>query len=296
MRFVGFIFSVLIHACIVFVGTWAFVSSVDMLDEEFIIVPIELVTIDETTNLRAPEPEPVPEEEEPPQEEAPEPEPEPEPEPPPPEDEPNDVVDELGEEEETTDAPEPEPEPEPVAPETSEQPLEEDTPEPEPQPDQVTPEKPSVDRSFLDSILQTAEEKREERIADREEQRAADLKRIEDANRSMRSAGDRARDTATWNAMLISKLNGCWRDPSDMANAERLKVSYRIMFNRDGNLQLPPRRISPRQISQSDQQMFVFDINAVRAIEKCAPYDDIFPPEHYEEWKEFTFNFGKALE
>ncbi len=94
--------------------------------------------------------------------------------------------------------------------------------------------------------------------------------------------------------MLKSKIEtSCYRDTSDMANADRLRATYSITFNRDGTLKRPPRRTQPAQIPMGDQQLRVFDINAQRAIQKCAPYSDIFPPELYDEWKDFTFIFGK---
>lgn len=295
---VGFPLALALHAMIAAGAYFVFPNAMHELDIESVIVPIEIVEVSDTTNLRAPQPDPVPTPDETPVvEDTPEPEaPPPLPEP---EEAPDDEVDELGEEEETAEAPETEPEPEPEPEPAEPEPTPEETPEPKPikTPEQVQPEpKPTVNEDFLNSVLKSAQEKKEQRTAEREAKQAADLKAVQDANKSTRSAGDRQRDTATWNDLLRSKLNTCWRDPSDMANAERLRVSYKIIFNRDGSLQRPPQRLKPAQISAGDQQMLVFDINAVRAIQKCAPYDDIFPPELYEEWKEFTFNFGIAIE
>jgi hypothetical protein len=30
---------------------------------------------------------------------------------------------------------------------------------------------------------------------------------------------------------------------------------------------------------------------ALRAVAQCAPYDDIFPPEHYEQWQSILIDF-----
>lgn len=263
------------------------------MSEELIIVPIELVTVADTTNLavsKPKEPEKVPEPE-------PEPDPTPEPDDPIPEDEAeiSDEPDPFAEEEGNTKATpeEVEPVPEEIEPEEAEpEKKPEPKPTPKPTPKVIPPEeKKETTNSFLNSVLQTTEDKKKTR--EREFKSAPDLKKVENANENKRSAGDRSRDTATWSTLLRSKIETkCFRDPSDMANAKRLKVTYKITFNRDGNLMRAPRRVQPTIIPAGDQQLRVFDINASRAIEKCAPYSDIFPPELYDEWKDFTLNFG----
>lgn len=276
---------------------FAFPMATTTMSEELIIVPIELVTVSDTTNLTAPQPKEA--------EEEPEPEPPvPEPEEVPPEDEPipeddaeiSDEPDPFAEEDGETETPpeEAEPVPEEIPepePEETKEPEPEPTPEPEPKVIPPEEDKQEKTNSFLNSVLKTTETKKKTR--EREYKAAPDLKKVENANENRRSAGDRQRDTATWTAMLKSKIETkCFRDPSDMANAERLKVTYKITFNKDGTLMRSPRRVSPTIIPGNDQQMRIFDINATRAIEKCAPYNDILPAEYYDEWKDFTFNFG----
>lgn len=276
---------------------FAFPMATTTMSEELIIVPIELVTVSDTTNLTAPQPKEA--------EEEPEPEPPvPEPEEVPPEDEPipeddaeiSDEPDPFAEEDGETETPpeEAEPVPEEIPepePEETKEPEPEPTPEPEPKVIPPEEDKQEKTNSFLNSVLKTTETKKKTR--EREYKAAPDLKKVENANENRRSAGDRQRDTATWTAMLKSKIETkCFRDPSDMANAERLKVTYKITFNKDGTLMRSPRRVNPTIIPGNDQQMRIFDINATRAIEKCAPYNDILPAEYYDEWKDFTFNFG----
>ncbi|ACT60075.1 TonB domain-containing protein [Hirschia baltica ATCC 49814] len=292
----GLFLSLIFHAAIFGSAYVVFPMATTTMSEELIIVPIELVTVSDTTNLTAPQPDPV---------EEPEPEPTPEPEEEaPPEEEPipeedaevSDEPDPFAEEDGQTESEPEEVEPEPE--ETAEpEPEPEVTPEPKPTPTptpKVIPpkeEKKEQTNSFLNSVLQTTEDKKKTR--EREYKAAPDLKKVENANQNKRSAGDRSRDTATWTTMLKSKIETkCFRDPSDMANAERLQVTYKITFNKDGSLMRSPRRISPTIIPGNDQQMRIFDINATRAIEKCAPYNDILPAEYYDEWKDFTFVFG----
>ncbi len=290
----GLFLSLVLHAAICGSAYVVFPMATTTMSEELIIVPIELVTVSDTTNLTAPQPDPV---------EEPEPEPTPEPEEEaPPEEEPipeddaevSDEPDPFAEEDGQTES-----EPEEVEPEPEEaaepEPEPEVTPEPTPTPTpKVIPpkeDKKEKTNSFLNSVLQTTEDKKKTR--EREYKAAPDLKKVENANQNKRSAGDRSRDTATWTTMLKSKIETkCFRDPSDMANAERLQVTYKITFNKDGSLMRSPRRISPTIIPGNDQQMRIFDINATRAIEKCAPYNDILPAEYYDEWKDFTFVFG----
>lgn len=282
--------AILFHAAIFGVGYVAWPTAVRPLQDDVVIVPIELVEIDTTTNLRPPAPEPestpepTPVEETPPE---PEPEPDPEPEPEPEAEEiiPEDTAEDEAPEPVNTPEPEPEPTPDP-------EPTDVKPPEPQQTPKADPTPKPR-DNSMFNDILKNSNQKKEERK--RNVKTAPDLAKVEDANRPKRSAGDRQRDTATWDAMLKSKLEttGCYRDPDDMANVERLQVTYEITFKRDGTLMRPPKRIRPLFIPPSDQQLRIFDLNAQRAIEKCVPYSDIFPPEHYEEWKDFKFNFGK---
>lgn len=293
----GFFLSILFHVLIFGSAYIAFPMAKTTMSEELIIVPIELVTIADTTNLPPPQPDE-------PEEEAPEPEPVPEPEEAPPEeepipeddaeisDEPDPFAEEEGETESEPEEAEPIPEETPEPEEAPPEPEPEPTPEPEPRVIPPEEDKKEKTNSFLNSVLQTTEVKKKTR--EREFKAAPDLKKVENVNKNKRSAGDRRRATATWNALLRSKLetSGCYRDPRDMANVERLNVLYAITFNRDGTLMRSPRRLKPTIIPQSDRQLRSFDLNASRAIEKCAPYDDIFPAEHYEEWKDFKFNFG----
>ncbi len=292
----GLPLSILLHAGIVASAYVAFPHTFEEIDEELIIVPIDLVVIDDTTNLalsKPDEPEDVPEPE---KVEEPEPEDTPEPldegeieEDPDPR-----AEDDLGEAEPIPeDEPEPEPEPEEAEPTPTPTPTPKPTPTPTPTPapPEPTPTTKKPDNSFLDRALQSTQQAKKTR--EREIKELPDLKEVKNARESTRSAGDRQRDTATWTALLKTKLTKCFADFADFAEADRLRTSYQINLNKDGTLLRPPRRIAPAQIPLGDQQLRVFDINAQRAIKKCEPYDDIFPPELYEEWKDFTFNFGK---
>jgi hypothetical protein len=265
------------------------------MSEMEIIVPIELVTVDDSTNLSYSDPDEPEEVPEPEPEETPEPEEEEPPEPPAEELEPDEEPDPLADDDVGEEEPEPVEEevvPEEVEPEPEEAPEPELTPTPEPK--VVPPEEDPREQtnSFLNRINKDLANKKRERKT--EQAKKPDFKEIENANKNLRSAGDRKRDTATWTALLKSKIETkCFRDPSDMANADRLSVTYKITFRKDGNLQRAPRRVKPSIIPMGDQQLRVYDINAQRAIEKCAPYNDIFPAELYEEWKDFTFVFGR---
>gem|GEM_PF-7055060 len=292
----GIFLSTILHGAIFGSAYVVFPMATTTMSEETIIVPVELVTIDDTTNLTTPQPDPV---------EEPEPEPTPEPEEVPPEeepipdedaevsDEPDPFAEEDGETESEPEVAEPEPEETPEeAPEPEETPEPEPTPTPEPKVIPPEEDKKEKSNSFFDGVMTTTQDKKKSR--EREYRAAPDFKKVENVNKNVRSAGDRARDTATWTAMLRSKLetSGCYRDPRDMANYDRLQVTYAITFTKDGRLMRTPRRLKPTIIPQSDRQLRTFDLNAQRAIEKCVPYDDIFPAEHYEEWKDFEFNFA----
>lgn len=275
----GLVLSLLVHAGILAAGL-VYLPRAARVFEDTPIVPIELVTVADVTNVRAaaPEPEPEPEEarEETVEDEIDEPAPAPEPEP-----EPEEVEPELIDVE-----PEPEPEPEPVEeepePEPEPEPVEEE-PEPQPEPERPQPERPA--EPSLEDMLGNLE---------REVDRARAETGTPDEGERRRSVGDGEQMTATLQDMLQSHLARCWRNSLDAPDPDELAVQVELSLGRDGNLTSPPRLVDQgRVLNSPNPYLRVAGERALRAANQCAPYP--LPPEYYSQWRQITVNFAPSL-
>lgn len=233
------------------------------------VLPVELVTIDEFTNLREiPRPEPTPDE--PQVEEAPEPEllPEPEPEPLP--------------EPEPAPAPIPEPEPEPApAPEPEPEAKIEPEPEPEPQPQRrPTPPReeprPAFDPSQISALL--------DKLPDEQPRRAA-------PTQPQRAATPSAQTQLTLSEIDAFKvqMRRCWSVPAGAANAQSLAVRIKVFLRPDGSLLQPPQLIDTSRLQSGDSYYRAAAESAMRAIRRCAPFR--MPADKYQSWREIDLNF-----
>jgi len=235
------------------------------------VLPVELVTIDEFTNLRdIPRPEPTPEE--PPAEElsepAPDPEPLPEPEP------------EPLPEPEAAPAPIPEPEPAP-APEPAPEAKVEPEPEPEPQPQRrPTPPreepKPAFDPSQIAALLDKLPEEQTRRAAPTQPQRAA-------------TPSAQTQLTLSEIDAFKVQMRRCWSVPAGAANAQSLAVRIKVFLRPDGSLLQPPQLIDTSRLQSGDNYYRAAAESAMRAIRRCAPFR--MPADKYQSWREIDLNF-----
>ena len=266
----GLVLSLLFHAGLVVAGI-VYLPKAARIVEGARIVPIELVTVSSTTNIRAAAPDPEPE---------PEPDPEPEPEPPvdaPIEQPPAPVEDPTPAPETVAPEPEPvqpdpepeiEPEPQPVAPE----------PDPEPEP-QETPEVPAEDSfgDFLNNLDRDLSNESGTATPD------------EGARRS--ASGDGERMTATLRDLFHSQAYRCWRSVLDMPYPENLGVVVEVRLERDGTLASPPRVLDEARIRASGNPFWLTAAERGRAaVIECGPYS--MPPENYSEWRLIEVNFS----
>jgi len=273
----GLVVSLVVHAGFIAAGVIYLPRAAQLL-ETTPYVPIELVSLAETTNVTAaaPEPEPEPEEEiieEPVEEEptlddaivdpAPAPEQAPEPEPEPAVITPDPVEDEAEPE------PEPEREPEPVR----EEPR---RPDPAPEPEPAEPDL----FADLDNLAATVAEAREEQANDEGQRR--------------RAVGNGETNTATLQVILQNHLARCWRNSLDAPHPDELAVEVELSLNRNGELMGPPRLVDQnRVLSSPNPYLRVAGERALRAASLCAPYP--LPPEQYSEWRQITANFAPSL-
>jgi outer membrane biosynthesis protein TonB len=254
MRF-GTFLSIAAHGAIVAAGM---VAGPVMLREStpMMILPVELLTIAEMTNVMAAAEEEAPTEEEPTAEAAPAPAP----------------------------APEPEAAPE-IVPETVPAPKPpEKKPEVKPAPPAPKRETPKREENFEDAlqgILQSVE-KTEARPAPRADRATPNLAAVGEKPRV--GVGDESAMTMTVADAIRDQLQrrGCWNDQKDMADARRLRTVIRVHFGRDGKLDEEPKLVDPARPPTGDPPMQVFVQRAFSALNKCNTPKYVVPPEYYE--------------
>ena len=298
--------SLLLHAAVIGAGylVWPYVGTTAT-EDEFVIVPVDLVDVGELTNVA-----PVLEE---PEEEA---EPEEEPEPVVPEEELEEDVPveeepdprDLPEDDVSTaaQAPEPETQDEDVMPDLDKAPEEEDEPqpeqeeEPEPKPDLPEPPNPTPEpkQNALDDFLSDAESTFE---SERQTKRASQpppqqQKRLLDetppAQEPRKGAGERSANTVRIEQLLYNQVYPCWDGVDDQPKPDRLNISLRVKFDAEGEVS-DIELVQPRRAPIGDRSMSLAIERGLRAVRKCAPYR--LPKDDYELWKTATINLGPAF-
>jgi hypothetical protein len=85
------------------------------------------------------------------------------------------------------------------------------------------------------------------------------------------SAGDKRRMTASIEDIIKSQLitNGCFADHSDMADAKRLRATFRVWFGRNGKFSQTYQLVSPAREPFNDPPLQAFIAHARRALDKC---------------------------
>lgn len=270
--------SLLLHAAL-FSGVTLFAADAAPFSEAKII-PVEILTIDEATNVsaavRAPEPKPEPVVEIPeimttptPMENAPE---------------AADVVSiapsappveqvaEIPPEPEITDSIVPQPEP---------------LPEPE-------PEEPSFDLDALSGLIDKTRETAPEVNQQVALESETAITRYEDAAR--RAVGEGSGMSATETDQLLSAMRKCWRMPAAATDAQNLRVRLRVNLVPGGqvaNVTLIDRAAS-RRLSPGNPFWEQAEREAIAAVHKCAPYD-FLPEARYAVWRELVLNLRPEL-
>lgn len=292
--------SIAIHAVVIGAGylAWPYVGT-SVVEDEFVVVPVDLVDVGAITNVA-----PVI-----PQEEPEEPEEQPEPIPPEPEPEEPDVP--VEEDIDTRDIEEsevatasqaapPEPEVEDVVPDLDAEPEEKPEEEPEEKPEVAKPENPNPrqNNNPLDDFLNSADSTFE---SEKETKRAAQLpKRSQDptmnqtppAQEPRRGAGDRTANTVRIEQLLYNQIYPCWDGVSDQPEPDRLNVSMRLELDAEGNL-VDVELVRPSRPPIGDRSMSLAIERALRAVRKCQPYR--LPRDDFELWKTPNINLGPAF-
>lgn len=262
--------SVLLHAGVIAWGVLALPSALPPPVKDTPIIPVELVSIGDVTNIVVkPKPAPKPKDEV--EKLAPDPllvtESKPEPEPEKAEIIPPDPTEKK-----------PPPKPEPKKPVKKEPPK----PVPKPKPAPKPKPKPAFDLAALEKKIEQHPAKNADTSPD-----GLDFSEMEqslDANAKM---------TATEIDLLKARMYECWRAPLDAPDPEKMVVRVRIHLNRDGTLQGAPIVLEHNKIESSGDPFWVAAANSARrAVIKCQPYE--LPPEKYTSWKDITLRFSAA--
>ncbi len=195
-------------------------------------------------------------------------------------------------------APAPAPEPE-VAPEiVPESVPAEKPPEAKAEPAPKAPERPrpppKKEESFEDAlqgILQSVEPK-ERRAAPAADKPAPNLASVGDKPRV--GVGDKSAMTITVADFIRDQLQrkGCWNDQKDMADARRLRTVIAVRFGRDGKFSDAPRLVEPSRQPTGDPPLQVFVQRAFSALNKCNSMGYQVPREYFEggsPWIEIEF-------
>lgn len=272
----GLPISLLLHAGVLFGATVVF-STVEPL-ERGQVVPVELITVAEFTDIRAsierrePIVQPEPEPELPMQVETSV-------------DNAADVADVINV------APDEEVTADPIAPpEIVPEKREELAPEPE----KVVEAKPSFDLERLSSLIDKS----------KDTSIVADSQIAEEGPQDRRVYADQAREgIGTARQMTLSELDAlnsamyrCWRKPVDATDLEKLVVRLQVDMLPGGFIKdvRVIDRAASRRASPGNPFWDVAEMRAVQAVTKCAPYD-FLPQEKFDQWQSLILNFRPKL-
>ena len=274
----GLPISFALHGAAIFGGLFMYKGGVPPLPETRII-PIELVTVTETTNIRAaikaPKPEKItPPEAEPMTLETP--------------------MENAPEEAEAKEAPKEAPElvevvkqAEVIVPDETALPV------PDKEIEEVKPAEPEpptfdLDKlaSMIDRSRETAPEKNQQKVLQSESNNYVF------AENSRAGSGEGTAMTVNEMDALQSAMYKCWRMPADAKNPEKLIVRLSVKILPDGYVQDVKIIDKARQRRNDPGNPFwdVAEQRAVRAVSQCGPYD-FLPAEKYSQWKDMTLNF-----
>jgi outer membrane biosynthesis protein TonB len=244
---VGLFGSLALHGAVVIATLFTVSHTLDIADQSPPVVPVDLVTVAQKTNIRATAhrvpkiaPTPVP--------------PMPKAMPTPP-------------------VPQPQAEPQPEPPKQAEaEPLPK-APAPRPPPRLKTkPEQDEQKKTFdVDKVLALLNKVAPSQAA------APDAP---DAPHTVRGFGAQNAMTADLVDALRSQIQPCWSPPVGAPHPERLIVTVDLFLNPDGSVAQPPQLLA----NSSDPYFEAAKEAAVRAIYTCAPYK--LPADRYAEWRE----------
>ena len=158
---------------------------------------------------------------------------------------------------------------------------------------ETAPKKPAtpaldLDRlaSMIDRSRETAPEKNQQKVLQSESNNYVF------AENARAGSGEGTEMTVNEMDALQSAMYKCWRMPADAKNPEKLIVRLSVKILPDGYVQ-DVKIIDKAQQRRGDPGNPFWDVaeqRAVRAVSQCGPYD-FLPAEKYSQWKDMTLNF-----
>jgi len=252
-------------------ASFAWPRAFDLSEEPSDIIPVELMTVAEATNVVAKVVEQPPEPKEP---EAQPPAPAPPPPPPPEEVE---VAPPLPEEKPT-----PPPEPPKV--------VESKPPPAPPVPRQRPKPEPPQPQFSVDSVLALLDSKAPKQAPTP----PTPPPQAQIAEAPQKGLGAQTASTLDLRDALLSQIRECWNVPVGAPTPEKLIVQVRVFLARDGSLAQPPL-LEPqtRVAAASNPYMRTAAEAALRAVNVCEPYR-LLPPDRYDSWREIVMTFDPS--
>lgn len=272
----GLPISLFLHAGVLFGASVVF-STVEPL-ETGRVVPVELITVAEFTDIRASlerrEPVVTPEPELPMQVET--------------------SVDNAAEVDDVINvAPDEEVTADPIAPPET-LPEKSDEREPEPEPEKIVEAKKSFDLDRISSLIDKSKDT--STVADSQIADEGSEERIVYADQAREGIGSGTQMTLSELDALNSAMYRCWRTPVDVTDLEKLIVRLQVDMLPGGfikDVQVIDRAAS-RRASPGNPFWDIAEMRAVQAVTKCAPYD-FLPQEKFDQWQSLILNFRPKL-
>jgi outer membrane biosynthesis protein TonB len=95
-------------------------------------------------------------------------------------------------------------------------------------------------------------------------------------------AGEKRAMKATILDIIATQLaKECWADHSDMADAKRLRATFRFEFNRNGKFKAQPQLIKPTRKPANDPPLNTYIVHAERALNQCNQIGWRIPEDYF---------------
>lgn len=302
---VGLIGSVLLHAGVVAATLFTFAHKLDIAQESPPVVPVELVTIANKTNLTPTvkvRPKAPPKEEKP----VSSPEPEKVETPPPPEEKPQPEKLEEKPEPKPVEAPEPKPKPVEAPPEPEPKPKAAEAPPPpppvaakpeteaKPSPPAKSEPKPKTKTAAAKADAVPKKEKFDidnvMALLDKRAPAARSGPNARVADRNVKAFGPQNAMTMDLQDSLRSQIQQCWSPPVGAPHPEETVVEFELFLKPDGSVAQPPQLSAESQGAVARDSFTRAAAEAARrAIYTCAPYK--LPQDRYGQWQDITLTF-----
>lgn len=270
----GLPISLLLHAGAIFGASFAF-STVDPL-EEGRVVPVEVITVADLTDIRA-------------SLERPTVEPDPQPVLPMQVKEAAENAEEAGDQVNiTTDE-------EVSADQTPQPAIREDvTDDTETLPEQVAEAKPAFDLDHISTLIDKSKDV--STVSNSQVADEGEVDRLVYADRAREGIGSGTQMTLSELDALNSAMYRCWRKPMDAQDIEKLVVRLQVDMLPGGFIKDVKviDRAASRRAAPGNPFWDVAEMRAVQAVTKCAPYD-FLPQDKFDQWQSLILNFRPQL-